>query len=65
MRNMLDNLPDKPGCNCVPIAGRCPVCSEVIATDRDKCQNCGWKVVESELKQLQASKFEPSVRKSS
>ncbi len=63
MRNMLDNLPDKPGCNCVPIAGRCPKCNEVIATGRETCESCGWKVVDSELIQLQASTFSPSLRK--
>ncbi|MDD1770518.1 MAG: hypothetical protein LUO79_05470 [Methanomassiliicoccales archaeon] len=63
MRNMLDNLPDKPGCNCVPIAGRCPVCNEVITTGRETCQTCGWKVVESELRALQASEFSKEVRR--
>ncbi len=64
MRNMLDNLPDKPGCNCIPIAGRCPKCHEVVVLDRDTCQNCGWKVVENELVPLKATKFSEEVRPS-
>ena len=49
MGSILDNVPQKPGCHCVPIAGRCKVCKEIIADGWDTCQSCGWKVVESEL----------------
>jgi hypothetical protein len=38
------------GCHCVPIAGRCFKCDEVLAIGVEKCPTCGWPVKEGELK---------------